>query len=275
MLSCLKCLLPKPGRFIKSFTKSRSPIANPNPTPEVPINQAEVTLQSAQPDTFSRTSAQSAQPDLPNLSDELFGTDLKSIHFQQGQNTNTCYLLSALDNIFQHPQGQRILDLIPINRIENGYEVKFPGQPHPITVLHDELGKYVQSKTRGVEILEQAFINTGVDPMQEDSTYNALVRMFGRDRLLIQIPGFEETPLAASAQTQDLFADIRTGVEQTLIKGGYPKTGRHFFSINSHPENLDQFNVVNPLNTRNPRVVTQDQLSEQFAMEITQIRLNP
>lgn len=225
----------------------------------------------SRPTSSRRTSATTNRQARPLSTQPIFEDDLKSIHFQQKRGTQTCYLLAAFDNIFNHPQGQKILDLIKIDQIENGYEVTFPGQPdHPITVHHEELGQYVQSKTRGVAILEQAYLKTGVDPYRKDSTYNALVRMFGKVR--VEQPWSDVTTLAHSGQTQDSFADICTGMEPAVID----TPNAHYYSVNVDPENHERFHLVNPFNTRDiERSLTQEELTQQFYVEINRILLNP
>ncbi len=104
------------------------------------------------------------------LMQELFDSDLTRIQFQQ-QGGNTCYLLSALDAIFHHPQGKQILAKIQITRTPDGYAVKFPGQPEVVNVKEQELvtdeknlklanGEQVygvNSECKGVRILECAY----------------------------------------------------------------------------------------------------------------------
>jgi hypothetical protein len=393
MLSGLKHLLPKPGRFIKSFTRPRAPKANAlMDSHKISAQQTKAIRQSIQPDTFNGRAARSTQFD-PYLAEaikrskisyreelrlnsdtakaikrskisyreelrlnsdtakaikrskisyreemrlnsdtakainqskisyrkelskrgpsqiqktalarknaqplktetphpkviqaatqtlktsDLFGSNLKSIHFQQG-NTNTCYLLSALDNIFQHPKGKKILDLIKIKEVENGFSVKFPGQPHSISVSYDELGAYVKSETPGVSILEQAYLKIPRVPSAStfDTTNNALVRMFGANR--VRLPSFEETTLAASAQMQPLvdeFADIWTATKRLLKTGESPRIGEHYYSLRLNP-NLDEIQVVNPHATnRLIETLNQAQLEEAFWPELNQIRLS-
>lgn len=119
---------------------------------------------------------------------EVFGNDLRQIHFHQ-RGGNTCYLLSALDNIFQHPHGEKILDKIRIQKTAQGYRVKFPGQPKAYEVLESELGKLktsgsgevngVNSNHKGIKILECAYSKIPNPTFGEfDESYNALARIF-------------------------------------------------------------------------------------------------
>jgi hypothetical protein len=219
----------------------------------------------------SRTIISSNQQVRPLSIQALFGNDLKSITFKQGS-TSTCYLLSALDNIFQHPQGQKILDLIKIKKIGQDYEVQFPGQPRPITVYHDELGRYVESTTPGVAILEQAYlkIREAEAPSTSDTTNNALVRMFGANR--VHLPSTEETNLETSAQMQPLvreYADIWTATTRGRTTGG------HYYSVRLNPENPQQIRVVNPYDTEEMvENISHAKFQEDYWPELNRIRLS-
>ncbi len=221
----------------------------------------------------------------PLSTEDLFGEDLKSIHLIQ-KNSNTCNLLVALNSIFQHPQGQKILDLIKISRIQNGYEVNFPGQRQLITVLDIELVQYGRSKAPGVYILEQAYLNIDPKPPVFDTTHNALVKMLGENHVLSEesignalTEMFGEEDVKSNnvsvgdlLSAPDSFVSILTGLNKTPT-GHDP----YYYSIIPDPTQPDQFNVFNFFDSSQDRLsfLNRDQLNQQFSVEDNLIRLDP
>jgi hypothetical protein len=96
---------------------------------------------------------------LPPLYRALFGNDLKNVHFEQGGRAD-CFLLAAIKAMLDHPQGERILSKIAIERLPGRterYSVQFPSQSQPVFVNRTELGHGVASDHLGVPLLEKAY----------------------------------------------------------------------------------------------------------------------
>ncbi len=215
----------------------------------------------------------------PLTTRELFGPNLTNIRFSQNGG-NTCYLLSALDNIFHHPQGQRILNLIRFEKTRNGYNVKFPGQPNSIHVLESELGgRGVISANKGVQVLEQAYLKIpGVRYGEFDRTNNAMQRIFGR-----RLERAENTigiGIDESSQMAPLvhdYADLWTATSIVRNRAGHPTgTGVHYYSLRLNPRNPEQVQVVNPYDTG--RVSTTynriADLENNYQVELNRIRFH-
>ncbi|WP_373532618.1 hypothetical protein [Vampirovibrio sp.] len=233
-------------------------------------------FQRSKPETLSGGVNQAAVAGVLKTS-QMFGTDLKSIQFQQG-NANTCYLLSALDNIFHHPQGEKILDLIKIKQSPTGYSVKFPSQPHEIKVRNHELGKYTQSSTPGVALLEQAYLKLpgAKTPLEYDNTHDALARIFGSERL--RESNVAATTLKDSLQQQHAagdFADIWTTTRRVKNRAGQPvKTGSHYFSVRRNPDDASKISLVNPYRTQTvEQTLTHSEFGDAFWPELNRIRI--
>lgn len=184
--------------------------------------------------------------------EKLFGRDLTLIQFQQ-RGGNTCYLLSALDAIFHHPQGKQILEKIQIAPTPGGYSVKFPGQPQAIVVKAEELGSLrlasglnvfgVQSKCLGVCILECAYSKIPNSTFgQYDETKNALTRLFGPDHEVINIQNSRnpEKGVLRNAAGQPIAVDYVNGtrIETLLPWEGDHRIGGFEFK---HDERIEQF----------------------------------
>ncbi len=195
--------------------------------------------------------------------EELFGSDLTSIQFQQ-KDGNTCYLLSSLDAIFHHPQGKQILEKIQITRTPDGYSVKFPGQPQSINVSNEELElerrlrladgnhvKGVESSCKGVCILECAYSKIPDNPRfgKTDEFKNAMTRIFGSDHEVVNIQNSRnpEKGVLRNAAGQPIAVDIVNGirVEKLLPWQGDHWIGSREFAHNERFEVFRQY-IQNP-----------------------------
>jgi hypothetical protein len=210
---------------------------------------------------------------------DLFGSDLRAIRFNQNYG-NTCYLLSALDNIFAHPQGHHILNQIQFEKTVEGYNVKFPGQPHKISVRESELhGTGVISRTKGVQLLEAAYLKIpGVRPGEYDNTSVALRHMFGNRLSHPDAIGdgpdiFESSQMSALV---DDYADIWTATRKTVTPTGRLGAGEHYYSLRLNPRRPNEIRVVNPFDTSEPTRTYNsiDALDRDFHVELNRINLH-
>lgn len=215
----------------------------------------------------------------PLTTRQLFGVNPGNIRFHQNGG-NTCYLLSAMDNIFHHPQGQRILNLIRFEKTRTGYNVKFPGQPKPIHVLDSELGRRgVISENRGVQVLEQAYLKIpGVRYGEFDRTNNAMRRMFGnrleRAEHTTGIGIDESSQMGAVVHDH---ADLWTATRINRDNAGNPTgTGAHYYSLRLNPRHPTRVQVVNPYNTGEIAATYNriEDLEEDFQVELNRIRFH-
>lgn len=149
---------------------------------------------------------------------QWLGHDLKDIQIRQG-GTLTCYLLSSLDGIFNHPQGARLLEKIKVGRSADGYRVQFPGFEQPFDVSKAELAALgshkVQSSHEMLPVIEQAYLKARATfynkPHDIGTSQDALRKMFsnGRDG---RVTDFEFSPL----QTDTEFHVDRLQPEEVL-----------------------------------------------------------
>jgi hypothetical protein len=216
---------------------------------------------------------------IPQTVHALFGQNLTTVTLRQGNN-NTCYLLSALDAILHHPQGERILNLIQINRVPGGYLVKFPGQPNLIHVPEQALdAAHGPSSNRlGIPIIWNAYLRIpgALNAQTYDTTHLALKRMFG-DRVYDARQTIDAT-LAESNQLRGFLtetADIWTTTRLHRDEAGRATgVGAHYFSI--RPNANQSMDLANPFNTASPMRQFTDQasLQEEFLPELSRLRLD-
>ncbi len=208
---------------------------------------------------------------------ELFGRNLREVTIQQGNN-NSCYLLSALDAILHHPQGQRILDLIPVNRVPNGYQVRFPAHPEPIFVPETDLraSGIPRSNQIGIPIIWNAYFRLpdALNPQMLDTTHNALRRMFG-NRVAEARDTINDT-LDESNQLRHILtetADIWTATPLHRSASGRISAGNHYFSV--RPNQDLSMHLADPLNTSQAtsHVINQNSFSREYFPELTRIHL--
>lgn len=214
----------------------------------------------------------------PVSTQDLFGSNLSEVTLRQ-RNNSTCYLLSAFDAILNHPQGGRILDLIRVNWVDEGYLVKFPGHPEPIHVAERDLrGRDVPESNRiGIPIIWNAYLQLpgAKDKHVFDNTNDALRRMFGNH--VAEARETINTTLAESSRQRHRnrnSADIWTTTRVVRNRQGQASgTGLHYFSI--RPNRDGSFDLANPDNTRSPELHFdhQEALVEAFHPELTRIRL--
>jgi hypothetical protein len=118
---------------------------------------------------------------------KILGSDPSGIEFRQRAKTSTCYVLSPLGAILQHPQALEILERIPVYKVqqdgESGFRVHFSGQETPVFIPDTALGQGVHSDCPGIQLLEQAYLRLeGAQPLgQWDESAQALCRMFGQE----------------------------------------------------------------------------------------------
>jgi len=209
-------------------------------------------------------------PGTPMSMNDLYGRNLARVTIRQGNN-NTCYLLSAFDAIFNHPQGRRLLSLIQVNRVRDGYMVRFPGQPEPIHVPKSALkgNNMPTSNQIGVTILWRAFFSTpgAPDPQEFGNATDAMERIFGRDRVASTRDTIDVT-LAESSQERNAQAN-HIDLLTTTRRGG-----NHYFSI--RPNADLSFNLANPRNTNvvHEHLSNQHAIARHYSPELTRIRLD-
>jgi hypothetical protein len=213
--------------------------------------------------------------------EQVFGPDPSKITFRQ-QGGNTCYLLSALDNILHHPQCKRILAQIRFEKTEEGYRITFPGQAQPIAIKPSDIrSNGVHCDNLGIRLLEAAYFKIPDSQIQWgrfDTTNLALRRIFG-DRIVATAAQSVQdyAPIDQSMQLGHLLdteADIWTATKRVKNAEGQPiNTGNHYFSIRSVPGHNDQVHLIDPFNTNQVfKTLTIPQLNEQYQAEMNRLR---
>ena len=311
--SALASLRPQPSAtqsHQQALNELKEMILEPEtPPPAPPKKQAKKPSEQNIPTSRRPAGASSrpvaATPSLPRVIpvEELFGSDLTNIHFQQ-QKGNTCYLLAALNGIFHHPQGKRILESIPIQAIPNGYRVQFPGQPNPVDVFNHELGyliladgetvKGVVSNAKGVQILECAYsrLNNHIEIHEDEKDLTEgfgkffgvehyLKAIFGQQNVSLPDSQTEEALLCNALNTQRQrtdFADIWTGQEIHYIGNErIPTLARHYHSIVpiKSPQNnaLSLFQVQDSYHSEEKNLYELDNLDQRYQASSIRIHL--
>jgi hypothetical protein len=311
--SFLAGLRPQPSaqqRHQEALNALQEIIGEPETPPPAPSKQQ--THKSSEPGTPSRNrpAATSSRPVSAPASlargipvETLFGKDLTRIQFQQ-KGGNTCYLLAALNGIFHHPQGKRILESIHIEAIPNGYRVQFPGQKDPVDVFDHELGhltlanketvKGVVSNAKGVQILECAYskLDNHIE-IHEDGrdltegfgeffgVEHCLKALFGQQNVSLPVSDREDALLCNALNTQRQktdFADIWVGQKIHYIDNErIPTLARHYLSV--VPRQNPPSNVLNYLEVKDPyipdakHVCRLENLNQRYQVSSVRIRL--
>jgi len=212
---------------------------------------------------------------------ELFGPSLNEIKIAQKETASTCYLLASLDGLLHTAQAKQLLKKIDFYKTKDGYEVKFPGQAAAIPVSEAELkGPNVVDSTKGIQLIEQAYLKIPGTTLGFDEPLEALQRIFG-DLLPITMqkhPGVEQYigtdsyPFEArKAQLQKLIqahknpsgGNPNTDI-LTAIRGDYP----HYFSVRLGESDATHITLANPYNSDHKKLkVPIDQFLRDYHIE--------
>jgi hypothetical protein len=181
--------------------------------------------------------------------EELFGTNLKNNTSRQ-QSGYSCYVLSALDNILQHPQAENMLKAITVRKLsDTAFEVNFhKGSAIEVTVNDLRASDVATSDHLGVPLLEQAYLKTL--PENERREYGESLHVFEAlvpERLLPSSTGLKEYRANDSdykTYLQQLIQDSKDHPDNTpLLSIG---SHAHIRSLRLHASNKNEIAYFEP-----------------------------